>query len=226
MITKHDWDEALDAWTAAERERLGGPPTPAEVVAYRRGRMSPPDTARVRALLVYYPGLTPLLDEPVLRKRRDTGWRAFAVAAGLAIVVLAGLLVQARSDIAAAARAEREPYVHQSRHELRTLVMRGHSPEPPPYDLPAGEERYLLVPTLLQPAEYARYRVDIVSLSRDKPEVVWTVSGLQPDGDGFPISVPRKFLHEGGEYRIDVYGLLHSQGHRVESFRVRVARGS
>jgi hypothetical protein len=63
MTRKADWEAAAEMFMSAERKRLGGPPTPDEVVAYLRGELPPREAARVRSLLVYYPELTDLLSD-------------------------------------------------------------------------------------------------------------------------------------------------------------------
>jgi len=44
-----------------ERERLGGPPTPEDLVAYARGELSESEAARIRRLLVAYPEFADVL---------------------------------------------------------------------------------------------------------------------------------------------------------------------
>ena len=61
MSDRNDWHAATDELRARERERLGDPPTPEEVVALSRGELSDAEAARVRALLVVYPDLTDVL---------------------------------------------------------------------------------------------------------------------------------------------------------------------
>jgi hypothetical protein len=64
MITKSDLQKANDELLAAERARLGDPPTAGELAAYARGELAPEAEARVRDLLVAYPELTGALLEP------------------------------------------------------------------------------------------------------------------------------------------------------------------
>jgi hypothetical protein len=72
MITNEEWDAATGEYLAAERERLGGPPTPEEMVAYQRGELSPEATERVQAALVCYPGLAAALIEPAIDEAAGT----------------------------------------------------------------------------------------------------------------------------------------------------------
>lgn len=211
MITKHDWDAALDEWMFAERERLGGPPTPEEVVAYTRGELSGSDAARVRALLVYYPELTPLLGATPRAPRR---WRRLGryvpLAAGVLIALLA-MLAPRRGD---------EPYVHEVHHELQPLRTRGARAPSAVHELPRGPERYLLSLTLLHEEDFAAYRLDLVD---ERGRVVWTTSAAPPEDGTIALSLPRSRI-AGGTFRIDVSGIDARQRARLlESFRIRIA---
>ena len=206
MITKHHWDEALDAWTLAERERLGGPPTAAQIVAYTRGELPPAEAARVRALLVYDPELTPLLS---LARRRTPWARVLPVAAGLLITVLS--VVHSRWEL-------RRPYVHEARYELQALHARGGPSDPRIHELPPGEERYLLSLVVYTARDYPSYRLELVDA---RAKVVWQTSATQPIDGTFELSVPQALIR-GGTHRIDVYGIDGTEARRLESFRVRV----
>jgi hypothetical protein len=207
MIKKHDWDEALDVWTLGERERLGGPPTPAQIVAYTRGELPAAESTRVRALLVYYPELTPWLRAP---KRPALLRRFLPLAAGLLIATLT--VVHSRWE-------DRQPYVHQTRHELQSLHARGPGEEPV-YELPADEERYLLALVVYPERDYASYRVELVNA---RSNVVWQSDVAQPADGTFEVSVPQELIR-GGTHRINVYGIDGTDARRLESFRIRVER--
>lgn len=45
------------------RERVGGPPTPEEVVAYSRGELPEAEAARFQERLAYYPDIARILSE-------------------------------------------------------------------------------------------------------------------------------------------------------------------
>ncbi|HEX8253628.1 MAG TPA: hypothetical protein VF846_10790 [Thermoanaerobaculia bacterium] len=222
MITKNDWDAALDAWIIAERERLGGPPTPDEVVAYTRGELMPAEAARVRALLVYYPELTELLTyktpAPAQLKPKRTFRQIMPLAAGLLIALLTILLVQSRWELARAARGSDEPYVHQTRHVLQAVRSRGPSINAPVHELPSAEERYLLA-LVIEERNYRAFRIDIVHTSDEK--VVRTANALQTADGTIELSVPRHLIADG-TYRIDVRGLERANAYLLESFHVRV----
>src|SRR4028119_1333775 len=202
MIAKNDWDAALDGWVAAEQERLGGPPTPEEVAAYTLGELTEAEAARVRALLVYYPELTSLLtDEECMAAPAPQQWRSLSrfmpVAAGLLIALLTLALVQSRAELARTATKHQEPHVHQTRHELQALRPRGGPAEPPAYELPSGEERYLLSLRVFDEPGYRAYRLEIVHGPATKPRTVWTASAQRSIDGTFDISIPRELIGEG-----------------------------
>jgi len=203
MITKHDWDAALDRWIDGERERLGGPPTPEEVVAFTRGELSPRESARVRALLVYYPELTPLLDDAIPPRDSAFVWRDSrpgAIAAAFIIAVLSVLLVLQ-------VKHGREPFAY-TRHTVDLRNSRGGT-ELHIYALPSNEEQHLLDVLLPDDLSYHAYRVEITDARR--AEIVWSAADLRAP---FSISIPRSFL-KPGTYRMDVYGLTNGKPEHV-----------
>ena len=204
MIT-NEWDEALDAWIEDERERLGGPPTPEEVVAYTRGELSDADAERVRALLVYYPELTSLLipDEPPATRKSFTHY--LPLAAGVLIALVSIPQWRERS----------EPQILESRHELHAERARG-TAEPRLYEVPEGKEGYLLTLVPFAPSGYAKYRVEII---RDG-DVVWHTETTSSDGT-IMLSIPRDMIDDD-PVRIDVFGLDADGTHRLDSYRVGI----
>ncbi|HEX9982264.1 MAG TPA: hypothetical protein VGF69_03290 [Thermoanaerobaculia bacterium] len=236
MTTPNDWDAALDAAIAAERERLGGPPSPEEVVAYTRGELSEPDRARVRALLVYYPELSELLDEVPSEAARSTppaviagettlaaptpivrGWLRSSLSIAATAVLIPALtvaLVASRWQLSQQIRAGAEPYVHQTRHQLDAFRTRGGAR---PYPLPAGETHYLLVAPLPGAAEYPAYRLTITDVTGRTPKIVWTSEGVQPIRKAFELSVPARFLRPG-QYRLEIHGPPGAPAAPVDSF--------
>jgi len=196
MITSHDWDAALDAWIIEERERLGGPPSPEEVDAFLTGELNDQEAARVRALLVYYPELTSLLDDVVPPARRSRV-RAWAIAAALGAALTIPLAIEIRE--------RNEPTV-----VLENMQPRGR-PSTPVHELPTGKEPYSLELSITE-ERFEQYRVEVVDTARSK--VVWRQAGLRVP---LRISVPRRALH-AGTYRIDVFG---SDEEKVDSFWIR-----
>jgi hypothetical protein len=204
MITKQDWDTALDRWIVRERERLGGPPSPEEVVAFTRGELPQRESARVRALLVYYPELTPLLDDAIPPRVSALAWRDArlgAIAAAFIIAVLSVMLVlQMKHD--------REPFAYTSRHTVDLRNSRGGT-EWHIYALPSNEEQVLLDVLLPEDLPYRAYRVEITDVRQSK--IVWSAAELRAP---FSISIPRKFLRPG-TYRLDVYGITNTKPEHV-----------
>lgn len=186
MITKHDWNEALDGWIDEERERLGGPPSPEDVVAYLSGELSPAEAARVRALLVYYPELTPLLTERIEKprvSRRPVALGLYAAAATVAMAVFSTVLVQHQ-------RRESEPVAISAHYEFRPLLTRGPAVA---YEVAGGQRRYLMTVIPSGPPAESEYALEISRASR----VVWRAEHVRPIGDAFVLDIPGKFLTPG-----------------------------
>lgn len=199
MITRNDWNDALGAWAEEERERLGGPPSPEEVVAYLRGELSGAAEERVRALLVYDTALTPLLDERVAKPRRERfAWRAYAVAA---TIVLAVLAVQWPRP---------EPSAPTSHYELTPFRTRGPAVVA---ELPAAKGESLL--TVVPSAPPADTGHDI-EIARDS-KVLWRLRGVRPIDNAFVITIPAGFL-EPGTYTLNI----SVDGRRTDSYRFGV----
>jgi hypothetical protein len=188
MITNTDWDEALDAWVENERARLGGPPTREEIVAFLRGELSAAETTRVRALLVYYPELTPLLTERIEKPRviahRPRALQVYAVAATLVIALLSTEVLVERARNA-------EPAAVSSHYTFSPSLTR--SGAGLPYELAAGETRYLLT---IIPIETPRNREHEVEIARES-RVVWRADDVHPLDGAFVIDVPGRFLERG-----------------------------
>lgn len=200
MTTKAEWNAALDSWVAEERDRLGGPPSPEEVVAYLSGELSGDAGARVRALLVYYPELTPLLDgriEPRPR-RRPFALQAYAAAATFVI----GALLFVRDD--------RDPIVATSHHELTPFRARGPAAV---YELPAGEPQYLVTIVPSSPPAGA-YDIEIARGGK----VVWRARDVRAVDGTFVLTIPGAFLDDG-TYTLNVRS---GGGRLVDQYRFRI----
>jgi hypothetical protein len=247
MIGKDDWDAAAEELMARERERLGEPPTPEEVVAYSRGELSDEQAERVRALLVAYPQLTDVLTEPppigddvltdeevaqdwarlqsrmaaapapVVAHRRFTMTRILAIAASLAIVFVALLFVPSRRHEVRVISEFNEPALGQ-RHVLIPIAQRGVS-LPLPYPLPSDGKQYWIAPASLG-EHHAVYGLDIFDVRVSPPRRIWSSRSLRvkPDHE-FEVAIPRSLLPPG-VYRLDVYG----GERRLGQYLVRVSR--
>lgn len=210
----HDYDP-FEVWAAQKRERLGGPPTPEEVVAFLRGELNEKEAARVQALLVYYPELTPLLRERkrVVPRKRRIWTRALPVAAAAVIALQTILLVQSRMQLAGA----RRPHVHEARHELESApLIRGFGGTPVP-ELPAGESEYLIALTLTGRPNTRNYRLDLLDLSAPRKRVVWSASSVRPNERTFNLTIPGTYLRPGS-YTIDVYAAAEGGVYLLERF--------
>lgn len=207
MITRDDWNDALDAWVDEERERLGGPPSREEVTAYLRGDLPPAEAARVRALLVYYPELTPLLNARAPKPRRPRALQFYAVAATLSVALLATDAVRQRARNA-------QPVVPSAHVELDAVLTRSGAATDAS-ELRAGEARYLL--TLVPPERPAASDYEI-EIARDA-RVLWSRRGVRPIDDTFVIDVPGAFL-EPGTYTLHVF----TGGRMVARYALRVTR--
>jgi hypothetical protein len=195
MITKNDWNAALDSWIDEERERLGGPPSPEDVVAYLNGELPAAQAARVRALLVYYPELTPLLAERVEKPRvvrmpAVSALRVYAVAATAAVVLLAVNTIDER-------RRSGQPAVVSSRHEFNPNVTRSGAAGVP--RLVAGQQRYIIT---LVPTAAPKEGSYTLELTRGE-DILWREEGIQPIDETFVLHIPGERL-EPGKYTLNV----------------------
>lgn len=235
-MDKNDWIAASEELVADERERLGPPPSAAEVRAYLRGELPPEEAERIRDLLVCYPDLalsltaapgegaarilsdeelaanwnamqTRLAERRRREARRRIPVRVPPIAAMLVIGVATIALLQWRWN------GERERLTRQL-HEPRVHGQR-HTLEPiatrgssgpHPYRLPAGEENFLLAPALVNSDEYSDYRVEIVGVSVSPPKTVWTRSGVPRTAAGTLELSVPRAFLRKGIYRIDIYG--------------------
>jgi hypothetical protein len=193
MITKDDWNDALDAWIVEERERLGGPPTPEEVVAYLSGQLPPAAAARVRALLVYYPELTPLLTERIEKPRELRqpffALRLYAAAATLALVTVGATAIREHQRSIA-------PVALSSHHEFTADHTRGAGPS---FVLAGGQRRYLVTAVPTEAPIESAYELEIARNSR----VLWTATNVRPIDNAFVIDIPGEFLAPG-EYTLSI----------------------
>lgn len=222
MITKHDWETAADEFMAAERERLGGPPTPEEIDAYFDRTLPDAEMARVRALLVDEERvLTPseiASDWASLRARmrgdgarRRMSMRLLATAAVVGTTLFGGLLVHWRN-------ASREPLVP---HVLMPARQRGGVPRP--YELSADEGRYMLVPVAIDARKFARYRIDILDVEANPPRVIERIDDVtRRDDETFAIIVSRSTLGPG-TYRLELYGVNDTSAELLENYAVHIA---
>jgi hypothetical protein len=230
MNTKADWDAAAAELMAAERERLGGPPSPEEVAAFVSGELSEAEAERIRALLAYYPELTSILTEPapppargvltpeelahdraallarmpvpLAPRRRTPTWLAVAASALFLIAVGLGVQVQRLSS------ALHEPRV-MSRHVLKPSPLERGPGRKVITELPAGES-YRLAPDLDGFPGYERFRIDFMGRRFDVRR-------------GEEISVLRL---EPGDYQFDLYGIDREGPQFLATYVIRVSEAA
>lgn len=209
MITAKDWNDALASSIEEERERLGGRPAPAEIVAYTRGELDPDTTRRVRSLLVYNADLTPFLRIP--KPRTGFFLRMQTIAAGLLLPIVA----VASWMLMNAHRITMQPQVLMAAHELRSSSARGVA-----VTVMQEADRYRLAPQLQIAPDYATYRLQLVDMSSE-PRVIWNVQHVKPIGRTIELSIPGPFLPIG-RYRLDVHSDETSALRPLESFMFEI----
>lgn len=241
MITKSDWQDALDGMTAEDRRRLGTAPTAEEVAAYMGGELAGEEEARVRELLVAYPELArtttmpfpqddqPLPDEQLDRRwaefqsriapvpREEGGrvlqfWRVAAALAAALAVVFGALLWRAQVRL-------NEP---RAAWQIAVLEMDGHRGPAGPATVvrPEGESLDLVVP-LIGTSQYREYRLDLVTAER----TLWKSEPLRRDEDttSFSISLPGAYL-KPGRYRVELYGVDGAREEKLATYSLVVPR--
>jgi hypothetical protein len=211
MITSEDWDAAEEEFMAAERERLGGPPTPVEVVAYARGELPEEAAARVRALLVYFPALTGILSERPPRKRTR---HLLPLAAALFLAAFGALLWHSQR----LTQELREPRIYGHRHQLLPMNWRG-SARPSAYEVPHRESHLFSIAIPDEP-RFPKYRLELLAVN-GSPRTLWRGADIDLEpGDTIDLAVPGAMLGQG-LYRIDLYG-IRTNAQRLESYTIRV----
>ena len=238
-MTTKNWQAVHDQLTAEDRARLGEPPSGDEILAYMNGELEEAEKTRIRALLVAYPELARTLAHPFpaegegetfsdeelskhfaqFQKRvprkdaRVLPFRgvvaALAVAAMLALV-FAGLLVQARRELA-------RPYVAPEAQDLLPDGRRGGG-DAVERVAAAGEPFQLRISIADQP-EFPSYRLDVVSSADQR---VWaSESLLRADSETFSV-VMRRGL-PAGRYAIMLYGVDGAREQHLNEYAFRVS---
>lgn len=231
-MTTPDWTDARREIAAADRKRLGDPPTAEEMLAYTRGELPAAEEQRIHELLAAYPELARtlaapfpdddggLISEQELDKRwAQFGWRArasrprapyawTALAAAIALV-FAGLYFQA------AIEQNRPRAISISEHLVLPDGHRGGGSTATVLK-PDGDAVLLRV-ALMDDRPLSTYRVE---LKKDE-RTLWTGTAA-PSHDGtLPILVPRAFL-EPGNYQL----LVLSEDEHIGSYSLRVPESS
>ena len=248
MNEMNELKAARQALIAERRARLGAPPTDEELVRYAHGLMSEQEEERIRELLVCYPELARAMAEPfptggaepghpdylsddvdqkpgaeVLPFRRRFTALPASLAAAL-ILCFGGLLWQVQSN-----RQLREQLMQPriASHEEPLLPDGARGPGTAA-TLSNDGDSYLLRVSLVGPADYFTYRLEIVEATDDdNGAVLWRSAELsRGNDDTFDVMVPRAFL-KPGRYQIVLYGLQAGQADKPEklaTYTVRVAK--
>lgn len=226
MVLEKDWIRATRDLTTLERERIGDPPTPKEILAYSRGELTPTEEERVREALSYYPELAKMLSEtdddeyePILsRAELAADWRKvqqrlprtsepvvppfrswqWATAASLALAAVLGVLYL---DLL---REQQRPREHVERVILLEHAPRGTAP-PQALELQPSTEYVVLTLTFLdEQAPTGPFSVEMRDTSTTPPLVVWKSAVTRGRDGTFSVGVPRSFL-TAREFQLDLY---------------------
>lgn len=238
MITKSELQAIHGQKLAERRRRLGPPPSNEELFAFMRGELSADDEARVRELLIAYPELARAMAEPFpeesdlsdaeldahwssLQKRihgdpvqrRVRFWRRTSAALAAAMILAFGGIVWQR-------QASVAPRMAAGEHVLFPDGQRG--PGDAATLITADGDSFLLIVSLVNPDEYRKYRLELVTTDAT-PRTLWTSPVLRrPDNDTFRIVVPGAFLAPG-RYQVVVWGVSGERQEKLSAYSLRVA---
>jgi len=137
-------------------------------------------------------------------------WRAFGAIAATLIVVLGGMLWQARSEL-------KQPHAVWQQMDIWPDGQRG--PGAKSYDLTAGES-YLLLPTLLNDQRFESYRVDIVDAANPSRRV--RSDAVRRGETGSLVIVVGRESLKPGKYKLLVYGVNGARQEPVNTYTIRV----
>jgi hypothetical protein len=237
MMNEAEWEAVRNALAADDRKKLGDPPTAEELLAYERGELSAEEAERVQQLLVAYPELarayaTPFPEEAELpedvvdrqwkrlwspvampplsqrrRGRRTPHWIA-AIAAAIALVFGAMLWQQHNEAL--------QPRVLPEPHLLTPEGQRG--PKQPHYALTPSGDSVLLVVSIIGPADYDTYRLELV---RGETRL-WSSKPMPAtESNSFDLVVPSRLLTPG-TYSVIAYGLRGNAQAQVGTYTIDV----
>jgi len=239
MMKQSDWQAVRDAMLADDRAKLGEPPTVEQLLAYERGELSEDEARRVQQLLIAYPELARAYAAPfpeddaelsgVVVDRQWTAfraanrpagggrvlqfWRGFGAIAATVAVVLGAMLWNTRTE-SLRPRVLPEPVI------LTPDGRRGVA-EPPSRIAPTGDA-ILLVVSIIGPADYETYRLELVSAASHKR--VWSSTPLRATtSNSFNVEIPPRALPPGS-YQVVAYGLRGSAEEVVATYSIEVLR--
>ena len=245
-MNRSDWQAVRDALIADDQAKLGEPPTVDELLAYERGELSREDAERVQQLLVAYPDLarayaTPFPDDDTdlpagvvdrqwnafhVRNRTISSapgrvlqfWRGFAAIAAALAVAFGAMLWQAHSE------ALRPHVLPES--AIFTLTpdgRRGVAEQPQLAITPTGDS-VLFVVSIIGPADYETYRLDLVR--SDSHKRIWSSEPMRAtSSNSFNVEIPSRALPTG-TYQVIAYGLRGNAQEQVATYTIVVRRPS
>jgi hypothetical protein len=247
-----DFVNALRAIRTQKRAELGGPPTPAELLAYRDGELDAaarqvveaklavyPEAARALADLAVFPDVEPapgvpdLSDEEVearwqiFRRRLEKAQRPRRVR--VRWLAAAALLMLAVGFFAG--QASRSPLPGQAINvtiaELTPLEEAREGGARalgplPVIEMPAGSEEVVIVLGVLDDGDFPDY---VAEVSGEKGDQVWSRAGLRPTPLGtFQLSFRRGVLPPG-PYRIRLFGREADRKTLLATYELQLVEG-
>ncbi len=246
MTNKTEWQEANRRLMAEQREKLGGPPTAEEMLAYSRGEMSAEEEDRIRDLVAAYPELARSYGAPFPEEEASVsndaipdaihdGWNDVQRRLGVpAMPARARVRNYIPTTIAAAlalvffglyVQAESRARDH-ARGDLprvlgapQELDPDGNRGSAAPTMLRKDGDAYLLKPRLLNQVHYPYYRIEL----HDASGAVWASPSARPDDeDTFQIVIPHDFLRPEVRFQLQIFGIDGDKRRPVGSYDVMV----
>jgi len=216
-MERSDWDKAYQLLIAEGRERLGGEPTPEEIMKLELGELSEQEAADLRERIALYPDLARMLAAPfpqddqvapVVKHPRSpltTASHVVAVAAAAVAIVFGVLFFQTKRD-----RDRLAPLALQPQSSIENVNFPANVDRGPVNErrLSSHADYFLMIPAVGDDVpSYPDYRVAILDVSGNEPRVVWTQTGIRRRSDNsFEILVPRSFF-TARKYQIVIEGL-------------------
>jgi len=243
MNDSSGWKDAYRDVIAEGRKRLD-PPTVDEVEALFENKLPEAEAERVRKLLAYYPEMARAMIEPFpadtagvpaatqppaatpaaaptpvpkpLPFPKRLPRPAFAVAAGLIVVLAIGAIVAGlfKSGPAASIAVTRKVYPTD-------IGARGGASAPPPILLEQDRD-YRLELVFTPDREYREYRLVFLDLGSAPARSLWSRDHEHPEQPGV-YAVPLSTKLPPGLYELVLYGLDDGEAEHLATFAIRVS---
>ena len=247
MSTKSDWQAIHQQLVAEQRRKAGGPPTAEELVAYRRGELSPEEEERIRELLVAYPELARSVAEPFPNEGAEPGdpdylgddefaehWvslekrvrpstnRGNLLSFWRASAAVAAAVALVLGGLLWRARGElQEPRATEALLIEPSSGQRGIG-GPSATLTPGGDVTVLLLQTQQQ-VTFDQFRVEILDRN-SAPRSLWRSAPLQRGEDEMIVVVIPSRYFEPGEYQLVLYGVSGREEEKLADYRLTVPR--